>query len=431
MSLAVSLAVPWAPAPAEPAPPPTGPAIASAIQYLDRQQATAQTEAAGMDWAGDWPQYASSPSLPGLRAREISPFVAAFTDHSLWQITSAHRSALGLSASQIEAARRMRQRAVAFIERSVSPSGRADAGTYGFWPVDASSGLRVAVSQPLRAVANLLPPRDIDGRLVSGPSAYPLPSDADDTAAAYAALNQAHRVDGAPAPSTSWVESLARWRDRGPVPVRQLDGRPSGAYLTWLEFPVPGPGLPYPSQDVDLVENANILFSLGYAGLRNAPGMKPAIALINRDTVDGRYHDIASVSRYYPNTLVFDYAVTRAYGEGHVTALRPAVDAIVHDLASTARRTGSTTAWDLGNPTLNTAYAVLSLMYSGGPRSMIRRGVQYLVDTQRRDGSWPMGPFFLGAIGNTTVYWDSTAFATGMSMEALARYALDLRGSRP
>ena len=413
------------PVQAQAAPTPTGPAIASALHYLDQQQATAQTESAGVDWAGDWPQYASSPTLPGVTARDISPFVAAFTDHSLWQITSAHRSALGLSAPEVGLARRMRQRAVAFIRRSVSPPDRADAGTYGFWPVDPSTGLRTVVSPPLRALANLLPPQTIDGQLVRGPSAYPLPSDADDTAAAYAVLNAAHRLDGAPAPSRGWVRALAQWRDRSPTRVRAMgNGRPSGAYLTWLDFPVPRPGLPYPSQDVDLVENANVLFSLGSAGLRNVPGMKAAIALINRDTVDGQYHDIASVSRYYPNSLIFDYAVTRAYGEGHIAALRPAVDAIVHDLQSTVRRTRSAAHWDVGNPTLNTAYAVLSLMYAGGPGSVIRQGVGYLLDTQRADGSWPTGPFFRGAIGSTTVYWDSTAFATGMSMEALARYSL-------
>jgi len=100
--------------------------IERALGFLSRHQLTEPldlTTSAGhvVDFAGDWPQYFHLPGSQALSVRDVSPFMVAFIHHALTRIVASDREALGLTPSEVDGARAMRERAVAFIRRFASP----------------------------------------------------------------------------------------------------------------------------------------------------------------------------------------------------------------------------------------------------------------------------------------------------------------------
>ncbi len=90
-----------------------------------------------VDFPGDWPQYFTLPGPEAFRVRDVSPFTVAFIHHALTHVVEENRQALGLTLVELEMARSMRQRAVAFMKRFESAPGAPDAATFAFWPYDA------------------------------------------------------------------------------------------------------------------------------------------------------------------------------------------------------------------------------------------------------------------------------------------------------
>lgn len=383
------------------------------------------------DFPGDWPQFFSLSGRPTLRVRDASPFMVAFVHHALTHVVEENRKPLGLSLRDVRKAREMRRRAVEFLSRFESPAGAPDAGTYGFWPYDAFPGIPKPGVE--RALIRWLRGPILGGdrvplNLLVFPTPLAIPTDADVTATTYAALLDDERLDGGKGTAVPFHRFFADWRDLGVVP-RRLD-QPwlppsSGAFLTWLAYREPGAPL-FPN-DVDLVVNANVLFALGRYGRLDVPGVEEAVHLIREATSLGLHRDrFEEIAEYYPDNLVFHYAVSRAFHEGGVEALAPAVEILADDLeASAIERNDGTAFWDRGAPHLNTAFAILTLLNANRDSPLVDRAAAYLAVEQKRTGGYDAAAFFIArADGGQVFEFFSPALTTGMALEALARHAL-------
>ena len=390
-----------------------------------------------VDFAGDWPQYFQLQGVETFRVRDVSPFTVAFIHHALSHLVEENRRPLGLSRRDLGVARLMRQRAVAFLKRFESAPHAADAGTFAFWPYDTDP------TTPDPFVSALLT-WWLQGPFLGGqrvpinlsiyPSTLAIPSDADVTATTYAAFLDDAVFDEGPGSRVAFEQFFVDWRDEGIVP-RRLNPSwlppASGAFLTWLTYRNP----PFPRfpNDVDLVVNANVLYALGRYDRLNVPGVAAAVSLINLVTTSGLYRErLHEISEYYPDNLVFQYAVSRAFHEGRVTALEPAVRVLADDLeASVVIRADGAAYWDKGAPHLNTAFAILTLLNAGRDTPIIERAIDYLIAEQNALGGFDEATFFFGrADGGQVFEFTSESFTTAMALEALARHQMAHCGRR-
>jgi len=413
-------------------------AIERALDFLARNQVTAQfnTEIGVngfRDYEGNWPQHFYFEDFPILRIPDASPFMVAFVHHALTHINAESLPGLGLDSSDQLTAQTMRIHAVDFLQRFESPANTLDAGTYGFWPENPD----LNAEEPLLAEVFL---EILQGPVLMGsrtplnlavyPNALALPSDADVTGAVYAALEDHARLDGGPTVNEPFEQFFADWRDDGTVPRRlNPDWLPdaSGAFFTWLNYqessvaPVPN--------DVDLVVNATVLYTLGRSGHLNTPGVNEAVALINNVTAQGIHRTaFDEITDYYPDNFAFEYFVTRAFFEGNVIDLQPAVEILADDIEQSAQtNTAGDTFWDRGDPHLNTAFAVLTLLNAGRDTPLIRGGIDYLLAEQNpQTGGWDESVFFIARVDSgRQVNWASESLTTAIALEALCRYKLD------
>jgi hypothetical protein len=385
-----------------------------------------------VDFPGNWPQHFTLQGQDAFRVREVSPFMVAFIHHALTHVVEENRLALGLSRSDIRRARSMRQQAVAFMEGFESPPGAADAQTFAFWPYDAHPG----VPGPLLAIlltawvkGPILGGERVPVNLPIYPNTLAIPSDADVTATTYATLLDDALFDGGPGSDTDFERFFVEWRDLGVIP-RRLNPPwlppASGAFLTWLAYR----DLPFPlfPNDVDLVVNANVLYVLGRYDRLDVPGVTEAVETINLVTALGIHRDrMEEITAYYPDNLAFQYMVSRAFREGRVSALEPAVEILADDLeASVVIRPDGTAFWDQGAPHLNTAFAVLTLLNAGRDTPIIDQAMDYLVAEQGALGGFDEATFFLARSDGGQVFeFTSASLTTAVALEALARHRLD------
>lgn len=407
---------------------PADPAIKRALRYLAVMQLEQDKEIRPgvWDWEGNWPQVSYLDSVEGIKFRDISPFLPAAIYHALAPISEDTAPALGLSRKDVARAQAMRRRALDLAERFASPDWRSDRGSYGFWP-----RFRQGPDPDVCHIPALLARRLVGLDAFWGDRAPAnmcfwlrptrITSDADTTAHVLAARIVAAELDGGDPLPGHLQAQFAAWRDRGTEPMRITHAwmsPPTGAFLTWL--PARAGITP---QDVDLVVNANVLFFLGRYGTPDTPGASEAVDLINRATVAGRHQVITDVTQYYPDNLTYHYAIARAYDQGGVTALQPAVAALVDELEADARIDADGVYWDRGEPWLNTALAVSTLISGAGPDDLIQGGLDYLRQTQHPLlGNWPTATFFLGTTSSdSSGYWQSSSWVTAMALEALIR----------
>jgi hypothetical protein len=137
------------------------------------------------------------------------------------------------------------------------------------------------------------------------------------------------------------------------------------------------------------------------------------------------------VSDYYPDNLAFHYVVSRAFHEGPVPALSPAVQILADDLeTSVVLRPDGTAFWDHGDPQLNTAFAVLTLLNAGRDTPIVDRAIDYLISQQNALGGFDPATFFVGRTTGGLVFdFSSPSFTTAMVLEALVRNEAAHRGN--
>jgi len=261
------------------------------------------------------------------------------------------------------------------------------------------------------------------------PLALAFPTDVDDTAMAYVVLLEDSLIDGGAGVAQPLEQFTTDWRDLGQCPLRitpEWLPPASGVFLTWFNYhDPPDPTIP---NDVDVAVAANALYALARYGRLDTPGVTETIALINRVVEQGihraRYKE---VSPYSLDGYLFEFCVTRAYREGPVPALQPAVEILADEIEQQAiRRPDGTNYWNKGEAHLDTAFAVLGLMNAGRASSLIKAGIDFLVAKQDPVlGCWEEGTVFAGNTDTgVEVRWVSRALTTAMAFEALCRYRL-------
>ncbi len=156
------------------------------------------------------------------------------------------------------------------------------------------------------------------------------------------------------------------------------------------------------AEHIDCAVNANILLYLGAC-----PETQPAIDYVIRAA---RQHPPAC-SDYYIHWLSFYYFLSRAYWNG-VTALGQTRATVQARIIAAQDEDGS-----CGDELL-TALAVCALFNFGIPLPVQDRAIEYLLQTQRQDGSWRRVPMFLGP----APYYGSEELTTALCLEALTRY---------
>jgi hypothetical protein len=86
----------------------------------------------------------------------------------------------------------------------------------------------------------------------------------------------------------------------------------------------------------------------------------------------------------------------------------------------------------IGENSLQTALAVNTMLNFGveAADALIGRALDYLLDTQSADGSWPSAPYYYGG-PRKAVSWGSPELTTGLCLEALSRGAQHTGGALP
>jgi len=190
------------------------------------------------------------------------------------------------------------------------------------------------------------------------------------------------------------------------------------------------PYLPYGSNDLDAVVNANILSTLALHGETDALGYADAVQYLIKKCEQQKFDRVAT---YYPNRFQLSYAVANAYDSG-VIELEKCKPILTNYLLKKQRKNGS---WksaphiNHGDPIQSTAYALNCLLLFHRPQIQnmekeIKNAVVYLLNNSRKDGqqvSWKGGVMFSGGtVVRTGLFWKSDAYTTALVLRALIMY---------
>jgi hypothetical protein len=238
----------------------------------------------------------------------------------------------------------------------------------------------------------------------------------------------------------------------------------SGAYMTWLApestyenwrfhktvlnnlifflplsvcYPHPYvPYIPWGTNDVDVVVNANVLTYLAKKGsLDKSIGSKAAHLFIKKHIKRGRWNRMGV---YYPNRYHFHFAVGRALAAGD-TALNYSAKLLLAHLQKSQKSDGSYESWKHVNKRYvlqSTTYAVLAMLYlkeSGldVPQESIKRAITF-IDSEKKieqnQVSWTGGVFFSGGtIVRNILYFTSDAYTTALVAMAYQKYLRQIK----
>ncbi len=215
-----------------------------------------------------------------------------------------------------------------------------------------------------------------------------VPCDLDDTSCAVAAMLQLGQT-----PDFSFYALL--W---------QNEAAPGGPYYTWI-------GINDRTDDprarqVDALVNANILFCAGLLNLE-LPGASAYLrAVIRRND-----YQEASLYGVSPHFLI--YLISRAYADGNVSGLAPAMPAL-HNyiLQKLPAPPGKLSAFEL-------ACLAVSLLNLEADPLLIEARLSPLLKAQQATGHWPAWGAYAGFHPN---YDGSPALTTALALEALGKY---------
>jgi hypothetical protein len=233
----------------------------------------------------------------------------------------------------------------------------------------------------------------------------------------------------------------------------------SGAYMTWLGkeadfkrwnilktighnqtfflkssvcYPIPyQPYIPYGTNDVDAVVNANILTFLAHKGeLAQSKGHSGAHTFIEHQA---KYERWSRAGTYYPNRYHFHYAVSRALAAGDTSLLKPAQQMLRH-LTVSQQKDGSYHSRRKVNhrdAVQSSAYALAAMLNfrAAGlnvPSEPIKSTVAFLMGQKQQEDEkiyWKGGVFFSGGtVVRNVLYFTSEAYTTALIALALQKY---------
>jgi hypothetical protein len=182
----------------------------------------------------------------------------------------------------------------------------------------------------------------------------------------------------------------------------QNEVAPGGPYYTWL-------GVDHTSdsvhaRDVDVLVNANILFCTGLLNLTLLGAAAYAQQLIHNQAYLGTY----GVSPHLPI-----YALSRAYADGRVTALAPAMPVMQDYLLAQLLPPQTEPA------ALHVACLAAALLNAQAPLALVEPYLAALLNRQQPDGSWPAWAAYVSYNAN---YDGAPALTTALALEALGKY---------
>lgn len=340
---------------------------------------------------------------------------------------------------------------------------------------------------------NLLPPNKPHkifeketNELVRRPNNFPLKikfmlkaanvtNDADDTAAGLMAIYLRNKIKGNEIPdSLNNIHEIfdsytdMERRNRHWYNFWQGQGSESGAYLTWLggehEFtkgwnPVQElfhlstfylpfskmyphayePYIPYGSNDLDLVVNANVLNVLSVYKNQKSKAQEDAIDFIESAIEDQNYNYAAT---YYPNQYHIPYYVSKAYKNG-VYELQKSSELIESFILTEFFEENKWVSRDIinkGDQLQSTVLAVNSLLNISGIQSekseeAIISGIEYVFSNAKEKDKgifWEGGVFFSGGtLVRHVLHWKSDAVTTALVLEALISFRSQLESKYP
>lgn len=337
---------------------------------------------------------------------------------------------------------------------------------------------------------NLLPPNrdlrkgaDLNNQpLIRRPTSYKLKSryinnaanvteDADDTALGYGAIALRKKIKGKNFIADSLLPAnnnithiFEQYRDTNRNNrhwYNYLNGNDheTGAYLTWLDeeyqfkkwniikvtghnatfflpfsecYPHPyKPYIPYGSNDLDGVVNANVLSALALWNHSKSSGMQSSVKYLEKKSYKRKYD---RVGIYYPNRFHFAYAVSEAYSSGVIeleNSLMPLQEYILEkqdkDGGWSSRR-----KINKKDRLQSTAYAINALlnmpdnMYSESNYLAVENGIQFLLKNMKETENgifWDGGVFFSGGtVVRNALVWKSDAYTTSIIIHSLVKY---------
>ena len=291
---------------------------------------------------------------------------------------------------------------------------------------------------------NFYPLRQRNGAWVRGPRNFYLapylrglanvPPDADTNSVTYLALRR-------PVPDKV-MAAFARFRDLDRKPHyydKDLGIINSGAFMTWLMdekdpqmprkfgHPELGQRIPFGTNDVDCVVNANVLKLLASQGKTRTPGYEEACRLV-KDSIDR--NQLGTCGIYYPSNYQLTMQVAEIGSLGG-RCLQSYEAKVLQYVLDTQHPNGS---WSNSPPNRPdrihaTALALNALMMLGNPanpehRRKVRGGIEYLLSTSRRDENGNLywkGQVFFSAVAQArfSVVWRSSSYTTVLAARAL------------
>ena len=189
------------------------------------------------------------------------------------------------------------------------------------------------------------------------------------------------------------------------------------------------PYIPYGSNDLDPIVNANIISSLWGSNDTSALGIKDAIDYIEYKSDKNQ----DKIGIYYSNRYHFSYAVSEAYSNGALE-LDSAMLNLVEFINSNQNKDGSFSSRRRLNKKdiiQSTAYALNALVNYGDFKNgriinSIESAIVFLLSQSKTDESglyWPGGVFFSGGtVIRNILVWKSDAYTTAIILKAFVKY---------
>lgn len=191
-----------------------------------------------------------------------------------------------------------------------------------------------------------------------------------------------------------------------------------GAFYTWMADP------PF---EVCAGVNANVLFF--YASRNEEQTIQTAM-----DWLHGQISKMLLGQPYnavhYRSPYAFTYFVSRAYADGGAQTFLNASqrESMRSYILADQEADGSWPTQYVGSEDeLETALALVSLANLGSSEltsdelAKVEKGMEYLLNAQNLDGSWPCACFYLGALPD--IHFGSNELTTAICMEALAKFS--------
>ena len=267
------------------------------------------------------------------------------------------------------------------------------------------------------------------------------------------------------------VDEMSRYRDldrRWEYPSDVWKKKNSGAFLTWMKdenldarasFDTKTGTIPYGVNNVDCVVNANVLFSLGLTENKSTAGYLESTEVV-ADAIENK--SWPECGTYYPQNMMFPYAISRAYRDGNVKTerLEKMMGKLLVDIIDMQERLSKKHPHMLGAfsggfdeyADLSTGMGLVTLLNIGEEkarslgileryRTAVETAVDYLLKSRisqrpyaqaallaarnpiQENFKWKAGTFFSASDWNLA-HWRSEPYTVAIILEGFAKYQL-------